>query len=187
MAKKLNVILDLDQTLISAEALEEFDLEKHEEKMKNFKFYDMDEYYRVFERPGLQKFLDYLFKNFNVSVWTAASKDYALFIIDKTILKKKSRKLDYVFFAYHCEISEKIKNGRKDLSILWDVYNLDGYSKKNTIIIDDLTDIHKLQPKNCIRIKPFEFLKNGSENDVAFEKVKEKLEKARIKYLKKNE
>ena len=42
-----------------------------------------DGHYKVFERPGLQEFLDYLFANFNVSVWTAASKSYALFIIDK--------------------------------------------------------------------------------------------------------
>ena len=85
--KKFNVFLDLDQTLISAEANDEFDFNNSKEKSKKFTSYDMDGYYIVFERPGLQDFLDYLFANFNVSIWTAASKDYAIFIIDKLYLK----------------------------------------------------------------------------------------------------
>jgi hypothetical protein len=55
----------------------------------------MENYYIIFERPGLQQFLTFLFKNFNVSIWTAASKDYALFIIDKIIIAgNKNRKID---------------------------------------------------------------------------------------------
>ena len=72
-------------------------------------FYE-ENYYIIFERPGLQQFLTFLFKYFNVSIWTAASKDYALFIIDKIIIAgNKDRKIDYVFFSYHCGISKKIK------------------------------------------------------------------------------
>ena len=77
-----HVILDLDQTIISAETPKEIDLTGQDKiKAKKFTFHDMDNYYIVFERPGLQKFLDFLFANFSVSVWTAASKDYAAFII----------------------------------------------------------------------------------------------------------
>ena len=83
MTNKPNIILDLDQTLISAEVSEEHNFKKYEMKSKLFDYKDMDGYYIVYERPGLQKFLDYLFENFNVSIWTAASKDYALFIIEK--------------------------------------------------------------------------------------------------------
>ena len=89
MAKK-NILLDLDQTLISAEASEDFDIDKHKERSKLFSWKDMDGYYIVFERPHLSEFLDYIFENFNVSVWTAASKDYALFIIEHIILAGKS-------------------------------------------------------------------------------------------------
>ena len=46
--------------------------------MEKFSYHDMDGYYIVFERPGLQEFLDYLFANYIVSVWTAATKDYAI-------------------------------------------------------------------------------------------------------------
>jgi hypothetical protein len=164
--KKFNIILDLDQTLISAEADEEYDFEKYKDKAKKFDFQDMDGYYLVFERPHLQKFLDFLFKNFNVSVWTAASKDYALFIIENIILAgKKNRTLDYIFFSYHCNKSKKLKKGTKDLSMFWDIYKLKNYNKNNTFILDDYDEVFNTQPDNCIPIKAFEFTKEGSEND----------------------
>mgnify|MGYP003334631673 FL=1 len=99
MRKPINVILDLDQTLISSETKSEFDKKKFGEKMKNFYHKDLDDLYIVFARPHLDGFLDYLFDNFNVSVWTAASKSYALFIIENFILTKPERKLDFVFFS----------------------------------------------------------------------------------------
>lgn len=163
--RKMNVVLDLDQTLISAEDWDTQDFKKHKEKAKKFTFHDMDGYYIVFERPHLQSFLDYLFANFNVSVWTAASKDYALFIIDKIILAKPGRHLDWVFFSYHCDISKSKKGGTKDLGMFWDEYKLIGYNSDNTVIIDDYEEVYETQPNNCIIASPFEFDKDDSEND----------------------
>jgi TFIIF-interacting CTD phosphatase-like protein len=177
---KPHVFLDLDQTLISAEANEDYDFKKYKKKSKLFSYEDMDGYYLVFARPGLQTFLDYLFKNFNVSIWTAASKDYALFIIDKIILAGKSkRKLDWIFFSYHCDISKNHKKASKSLSMLWDFYKLDGYTKDNTIIIDDYDEVYNTQPDNCFLAEPFEFTDEGSENDNFLKKLKPKLEKMR--------
>jgi len=160
---KTNILLDLDQTLISAEASDEYDMDPSRAKM--FQFVDMDGYYVVFERPGLQKFLDYLFKNFNVSVWTAASKDYALFIIDKILLKKPGRHLDWIFFSYHCDISKRLKGGSKDLDMLWDEFKIPGYTRENTIIIDDYDEVYNIQKERCIIAHPFEVTEEGSEND----------------------
>ena len=87
---KKNLILDLDETLISAVSEEEYNPKKHDKKKAKFRFKYMDSYYTVFYRPGLDKFLRYIFKNFNVSVFTAASKDYALFIIENIALEKSS-------------------------------------------------------------------------------------------------
>ena len=139
----------------------------------------MDGYYMVYSRPYLQEFLDYIFKNFNVSIWTAASKDYALFIIEKIILDKKvDRKLDFIFFSYHCDISKKTKKYSKELCTLWDIHKLPGYSSKNTVIIDDFkTDVHKSQPNNCIISPPFKFTKDGSENDTFLKDIIPQLEK----------
>lgn len=179
---KNKIILDLDETIISAISIDEFDADKYNDKIQLFEYEDMDGYYYVFLRPGLQDFLDYLFKNFDVSVWTAASKDYALFIIEKIILSKPNRKLDYIFFSYHCDISKKIKKGIKDLSILWDEYSLPGYNAKNTLIIDDNPDVKKTG--YCIKVPEFDFTKEGSENDEYLKKLRKKLEKFKKKIRK---
>lgn len=193
---KPNFILDLDQTLISAESLDEYDKNKNREKAKKFKSVEMENYYIIFERPGLQEFLDYLFKNFNVSVWTAGSKDYALYIVDSIIMKpttgskssnssnnsssggsggsknsEPSRKLDYIFYSYHCKVSKKMKKGTKDLSMLWDVYKLPGYTKENTYILDDYDEVYKKQKHNAIVAPAFEFTHKKSVDDDFFKKL----------------
>ena len=174
--EKLNILLDLDQTIISSEAEDEYDFKKNKDKAKKFTFHDMDGYYIVFERPGLQKFLTYLFKNFNVSIWTAASKDYALYIIEKIILQDKpNRKLDWVFFSYHCDMSKKKKKSSKNLHMIWDEYKISGYTKDNTVIIDDYDEVFNTQPDNCIIAKPFEFTKDNSENDTYLRDLKKAL------------
>lgn len=179
-----NIVLDLDQTLISAEPVEEFKPKKN----RDFTKHNMDGYYYVFERPHLQDFLTFLFDRFNVSVWTAATKDYALYIIDNIILKRGSnRKLDYVFFSYHCGISEDVKDGTKALSMFWTVYNMPGYNEKNTMIIDDYDEVCKTQPKNCIPVPPFEYNDDKSIKDDFLLKLKEKLTGALEKYNKESD
>ena len=173
----LNFILDLDETIISAEATEDYDFEKYKNKASKFKHESMEGYYIIFERPHLQQFLDFIFENFDVSVWTAATKDYALFIINKIILVKPNRKLDYIFFSYHCNISKKIKKGTKDLSMLWDVYKINGYNEKNTCILDDYDEVYKTQTQNCIIAEQFKFTNENSEKDVFLKKLKRKIKK----------
>lgn len=185
--EKRNVVLDLDETLIYGLSPkgDDYDTKKDEKNIfKKFKYKNMDGYYYIFYRPDLQEFLDYLFDNFNVSVWTAASKDYALFIIDKIILqndenKGNQRNLDYIFFSYHCDLSKKLKNGIKDLSILWDVYKLPNYNKNNTLIIDDNPEVH--ETGFCIPIKEFVAIKDESEKDKELKKIIKKLEKFKNK------
>jgi TFIIF-interacting CTD phosphatase-like protein len=170
--ERINFFLDLDQTLISAEATEEFDFEKDKVKAKKFRYSNMQDYYVVFERPGLQEFLTYLFENFNVSVWTAASKDYALYVIEKIVLAGNSnRKLDYVLFSYHCDVAEKIGKGTKDLSVLWEYFCLKGYNKENTLILDDYDEVYNTQKSNCIVAKPFEFQSSDSPEDDFLKKL----------------
>lgn len=175
MYKKLNVILDLDQTLICSEELKKFDQKKHKQKMKNFKYEIFENLYIIFERPGLQAFLDYLFENFNVSVWTAASKDYALFIVAKFILTNSKRKLDFVFYSHHCDMSIKLKRGLKGLSIIWDVFGLKKYNAQNTVIVDDNPSVIKNQKCNVIPVHPFYFENRASYRDDEFTKIKDTL------------
>jgi len=196
---KNNIFLDLDNTLISAEPKEEFNVKKYKKKVDALKDkfkdekveYDMDGYYWVFTRPYLQEFLDYLFKNFNVSIHTAATKDYALFIISQIILgydsdnktsKYPDRKLDFIFFSYHCDWCEYEKKYTKELCMMWDKHKLPGYNAKNTVIIDDYkADVHKCQPNNCIIAPAYEIKKKGSENDTFLRDLIPKLENMNIR------
>jgi NLI interacting factor-like phosphatase len=171
---KQNVILDLDNTLISAELIETFPFHENgiRDKAELFDIHDIDGYYIVFERPNLQEFLDWLFANYNVSIWTAASKDYALFIVDHIVLRNK-RHLDYIFFDYHCGISKKLfQQKTKDLQLLINIFGLDGYTMDNTVIIDDYSHVIQTNPRNSIQIDEFNILDNGSERDSRLVKMK---------------
>mgnify|MGYP000882259547 FL=1 len=155
------IVLDLDLTLIHA--VSSSDIEKKypdkrvmAAKLSSLKLHDMKEgnksYYLVFERPGLQEFLDYLFKNFRVIVWTAATKSYASFIIEKIILQKQERDLEYAFVHYHCKRSKKRygADNPKNLIMLMDKYKIKGMNKKNTLIIDDHPDVKTKNHSRCI-------------------------------------
>lgn len=174
MDEKFNCFLDLDETLISAKTpKEELKLKLREQYI----VHNMDNEYSIYERPNLQYFLDFLFDNFNVSIWTAASKSYALFIIENIILKNKNRKLDLILYSDHCDIAYKKKKGPKNLSMLWKEFELDNFNNDNTFIIDDLDKVYSAQPNNCIHIKPFS-VENRDEELV---KVKQLLESILVK------
>lgn len=162
--EKKTVVLDLDQTLISAEDAVTFNFKKYKEKTKKFRSHNMDDYYIIFERPYLQEFLTFLFDNFNVCVWTAATKDYALFIIENIVLaSKQNRKLDYILFNYHCNISENQTDNTKNLNMFYK--HNKKYKKSNTLILDDYDEVYNTQPSNCIIAEEFRFKNSGSEND----------------------
>lgn len=170
-----NIFLDLDNTLISSEYISDIrpaDILR----AKHFDCKVFDDEYLICARPYLQNFLDFLFKNFKVSIWTAASKDYALFIINEFILKKNhSRKLNLILYDYHTNVSRRTFKTPKKLEILWSKWNLKEYNNKNTIIIDDLEEVCDSQRENCILVKVFEFTHKNSENDDSLRKVKQVL------------
>ena len=177
-AKKFNIILDLDNTLINS--LTPTEVKKMaRSKFRKFESVDMDKSYKVFLRPGLQDFLDFLFENFNVSVWTAASKEYASFIIDEIILNRAKygdkRKLDVILFSYHCDFASKYKKCIKSPVMLWEIFRM--YHPSKTYLIDDLPEIHKKYPQHVIKADYFDVTKSGSENDDFLYRIKDKLGK----------
>ena len=67
--KMKNVLLDLDETIISGKATsDEIDFARDKEQLLKYTFHNMDDLYLIMERPGVQTFLTNLFKNYNVSV-----------------------------------------------------------------------------------------------------------------------
>jgi len=164
-----NLVLDLDNTVVSAVPTEEFpfDNKKIISPLAKLTLHNMDDYYMVYERPGLQSFLDYIFKNFRVSVWTAASKDYAAFIIDKILLPKdkSNRKLHWVFCSYHGKLSHKKYKTPKQLKIFWEEWKLPGFNEKNTIIFDDHPGVKSSQHEIAVHVPDFEVLEKDSADD----------------------
>ena len=151
---KLNVVLDLDNTIINALSIE--DRRKlPAEFAKKFKYHDYIPFFKIFSRPHLNEFLEYLFANYNVAVMTAAEKDYALFIIEKFILTKPDRHLEFIFFRHHVDIAEELFGGMKDLRVIWETFRVNNFYPSNTIIIDDLDLVAQTNPNNTIRINPF--------------------------------
>lgn len=158
MKKFTNVVLDLDNTLISA-------VDANEEKalgsvaisrlQSAFNWENLENEFKIFERPHLQKFLTWLFNHFNVSVWTAASQEYAYFIVERFILINLDRKIDYVLFSDHCNQSLQYCKSHKNLAMLHHAFPM-GYNPDETIIIDDHEEVYHTQPTRCIRIKPFD-------------------------------
>lgn len=184
------VVLDLDQTVISSEILKKsyaeegdkvYDIESNREKSKHFEYQNMEGMYVIFERPHLQEFMDFLFANFRVGVWTAASQDYANFIVKNILIKnKKERKLDFFMCSYHGEKSSAMYKGPKDLDMIVELYQ-NNCSKRNILIVDDYIEVYKVQPRNCIIAKEFYYFNEDSENDDFLLNVMDKLKE----YLKK--
>lgn len=171
---RMNIILDLDSSMISSMKVKDYNrLKPHEKKsLSNLPAHNMEDYYYIFERPCLQEFLDYIFTHFNVSVWSAASKDYVLFIVNNILLKKRGvpqpqRRFKYVFYAYHCGLSYIQHNNPKKLDLLWATFGLYDFRPDNTILVDDLPDVRKTQLCNVFPIADFDVSHKNSEQDRA--------------------
>jgi hypothetical protein len=162
---KLNVVLDLDNTLIST-----VDYNPSLESRYKCKRYDKDTL--ICARPYLTEFLEWLFDNCNVSVFTAADKDYAMFVINNFIGK---RKLDFIFYRYHVNMGiQEFRGGLKDLRLIWETFDMYGFDCTNTLIIDDSTDVKATNPLNCMLLYPFNA--NKDFNDDHLLRVKKRLE-----------
>jgi TFIIF-interacting CTD phosphatase-like protein len=178
--KKKLIILDLDATLISAQNIEKFNSLKEKKKTAKFeKTFEMKDFYIVFGRPHLDVFLDFLFKNFSVAVWTAASQMYALAVVENFILTKPSRKLEFLLFDYHNDHSIKKGKGTKDLELLRTFYKIEEF--EDMLILDDFEDVLKTNKNKSIRAPFFEYKKRNSHNDSFFLKVIPKLQKFKNK------
>ena len=183
---KMNVILDLDSTIIHSLEPDEY-VYLPSDFQNKFINKDMLGYVRIFARPNLEYFLDYLFKNYDVSVLTAADYGYGWFIIQNFILTNPDRKLKYFMHHYHTEIADEMYGKHKDLRMLFDIFQLQNMSKHNTVIIDDLDDVHKVNPNHAIAIASFDVTRDNkinyeSVNDNDLQRVQTILETLRTKF-----
>jgi len=124
------------------------------------------EYY-VFFRPHYEAFVLFCSQNFHFGVWTAATSDYAQFIVDRFGIK-----VEYLFYDEHVNMSEELKLSKytfevnrntpikyyrkqvnhyhKDLSLLRTFL-----SCSEIAIIDDRKFVHEDQKQNSVYLKAF--------------------------------
>lgn len=178
---KTCLILDLDETLICSvtngemKQLNEYleDAEDREEDLRNLNYITenfqkfewpveedaIDSAYVTYERPGLQDFLDFAFENFNVYIWTAGGKEYAVRLVENIIMRMNPEKRDVknIHFNYHCEQSKYEYNHLKDVRMFWEKYKITDCDKTNTFIVDDNEkEVARNNPENCIFARPFD-------------------------------
>jgi 2-hydroxy-3-keto-5-methylthiopentenyl-1-phosphate phosphatase len=177
----MNIFLDLDNTCIYSIESENY---KKKKWMNDFKSHKMENSFVVFERPGLQKFLNWLFKNFSVYVWSSGTKPYVEWIV-KNIIENENRKVKKIFHLTHCKKSQKKYGSHniKKMDLLWDSFDLEDIGPYNTLIIDDLEDVFMNNLKNSIPIKEF-ITSKKSINDNELESIKKKLIKLKKHYKK---
>jgi hypothetical protein len=159
-SKKYTVILDIDETFLY------FISEKYyahswntlsdEEKAKYKQIPIRGGVFIV--RPYLSEFLDFVFKHFNVGIWTWSDPEYAEGIPSQVLLEgKPDRKLVCVLSAEHAEAAGDDYGGSKAVSYLWSEVGIPNASPATTILIDDLpsNSLNKVNMRNSITIKPF--------------------------------
>ena len=160
--KKLRnlIVLDLDNTCICSMEIDELDKVCHPE---SFRYVDIEGLFRVYERPGLQPFLDAIFKEYDVAVWTAAGYDYAVFVVDHFItMNQPERQLKFMLWDQHCEYSEKNGSQAKDLSLLTPLY-------PNYILLDDNQDV--LDQPHALDSRDFDVSKEHAKDDRFFYEI----------------
>ncbi len=142
------MILDLDETLIHAT----------EEKLERKPDFLVGEYF-VYKRPFLESFLEFCFENFDVAIWTTATKSYAEEILQ--IILKETQNWEFLWtrerctFAFDAEAREHfyVKRMHK--------IRHRGYKLESVIVVDDSPNVWQSSYGNLVRVNKFE----GDEND----------------------
>lgn len=158
MTCKLNIILDIDETLVyfihHRYFKHSWDPLPEKEKKK----------YRVVEsksglflmRPHLEEFLEWIFEHCNVYLWTWSDIEYAEGVA-KMVTGGHPKKFKGILVDEDANASSQEHGNSKDLNYLWYAKKMKCFHECNTILIDDLpgNSVNTSNAKNSITINPF--------------------------------
>lgn len=115
----LNVLLDIDETLLRFVKKDVWDCIPNRTEFTTLFYKDC-----VFMfRPNLRNFLNFLFSNYNVSIWTWGSADYAM-IVANILTGGEPHKFKDILSLEDAEIASIInETGGKDLRYIWYHFN----------------------------------------------------------------
>jgi hypothetical protein len=162
MLCRMNIILDLDETLFQSNLKEDDKSPETTLKRETIIVADqkdpINKYaeYNVYLRPYLETFLDYLFDNFNVGVLTYGGQNYAYSIVKNILQKTKHRKLSFLFYeSYRRHAKENGYHEHKDLKYIFERIKPLNVYPCNTLLIDN--DKHNTDGNltNSIRVPDF--------------------------------
>ncbi len=155
--KRLNLVLDLDNTIILCKMVSKEEKEiKGEEMLKKRRYLtsfedDLNVYY-IYERPYLSYFISTVSNIYNIYVYTNAHRKYCELVLEA--LKRKYPQLHINNYVAKKDIRESNMKSLYMLEIITGHQVEHGFFQ-NTIILDDRKDIWPLNLKNLIMIKPY--------------------------------
>ena len=169
---KINLVLDIDDTLIKTVAINEEFISKNEE-FDNMKIIRLPNFLGiVYIRPHLLNFLKFCFFYFNVSFWTSGSSLYCREILKLILTNEQYEKTklilardnnNYVDIKTNIIYRNIIYNDEilKPLDLLFNDKNHSKlFNRKNTLIIDNNKKISNSNFSNSILIDEFNLNKN---------------------------
>ncbi|CAO3623337.1 unnamed protein product [Cunninghamella blakesleeana] len=111
----------------------------------------------MFVRPNINNFLNYIFKNFQVMVWSSAQKNSVnrMLQLFEQDINRLSLIWDRSDMGLTIEQFHSKSTTVKDLQKIWDTFDNNEFNATNTILIDDSPSKSVLQPYNCISISTF--------------------------------
>ena len=159
----LNVVLDLDETLIHYLKAEKWAMVPLTEKAKYEVIADGKDVFVL--RPDVRKFLKSLFAKYRVAIWTWSDADYAKGVAD-LLTDGAPEQFAHIWSSEHAAASEEIHGNSKDLNYLWYNLKVPGFLPCNTILVDDLPDNvnNSSNRYNSIQIAPFVLFGDKSRN-----------------------
>jgi hypothetical protein len=164
---KLNLIFDIDETLIQSHHNESGILYSYDKgdmmmgKSRNGEFL-------IYLRPYLRQLLDFCYKYFNISYWTSGETDYAKSILKNILSKSQYKKTKMILARVDQNEFKDCKTDKnyvinlhndyigKPLDYLWDHPDFRYiFNRNNTVIIDDNPLNIALNQHNSIFIYPW--------------------------------
>jgi hypothetical protein len=153
MTSDKNLVLDLDNTLIFM-CERTIDTNKLNSEDILGLFHGMP----IIKRPGLESFLLFCFEHFGtVSIWTAATKDYAEWISEQLMLLLNNRySFKYVLSNEKCMRFPAASYSAYTIKPLSTLYDIDtSFTSNNTFLVDDLHFNGLFNPMNILVVHPF--------------------------------
>ncbi len=186
----MNIIFDLDETLVQTLDINFEDNKTYlveNPSLSNIAILNIPGNNRstfLYIRPYFLKLIDFCYRHFYVSFWTAGTDKYCNSIIN-ILLTPEQKKITKIILSRDSQDKTKIinnKNGnsysiedynqQKPLDLLWENYDFQNFNKKNTLIIDNSYNVTKYYPYNSILVESYCRL---NEEDEVLLLLKEKL------------